>query len=113
VAVSGSRSCKSEHEKQKRFFSLVLNWLLSLFTAIKSGISKTLMTVKEIWAFEKPISEIYQVKSNAFDVLRFIMASLVIVHHAYDLLGVPNANLFVRFTGGQLNLGSLAVGNFL
>ncbi len=40
------------------------------------------------------------------------MASLVIVHHSYDLLGIPNTNWLIKFTGGQLNVGSFAVGNF-
>lgn len=68
--------------------------------------------IKNIWNFEKKISEIYQPNSNAFDILRFVMASLVIVHHSYDLLGIPTNNFFVRFTRGQLNLGSFAVGSF-
>ncbi len=90
-----------------------MNWLLkSLPMTMKTTIIKTNMNLKEIWNYEKPISEIYQVKSNAFDIIRFIMASLVIVHHSYDLLGIANTNLFVQLTGGQLNLGSFAVGSF-
>ncbi len=68
--------------------------------------------IQKIWGFEKKISEVYKPKNNAFDILRFVLASLVIVHHSYDLLAIPNTNLFVRLTMGQLNLGSFAVGSF-
>jgi peptidoglycan/LPS O-acetylase OafA/YrhL len=40
------------------------------------------------------------------------MASLVIVHHSYALLGIVAPNMFVRVTGGQLDLGDFAVGSF-
>lgn len=73
---------------------------------------KFISSIQNIWNFEKKISEIYNPKNNAFDILRFIMASLVIVHHSYDLLGIPTNNFFVRLTMGQLNLGSFAVGSF-
>ncbi len=79
---------------------------------IKDFIGETSLNVKKIWNFEKSILEIYQVKNNAFDVLRFILASLVIVHHSYALLGIANTNLFTQFTVGQLDLGAFAVGSF-
>ena len=69
-------------------------------------------TTLKAWGFEKSIAEIYNPKSNAFDILRFILASLVIIHHSYVLLTVPNTNFLVRLTMGQLNLGTFAVGGF-
>ncbi len=79
---------------------------------MKSILNKTLLKFAEIWEFEKPISDIFQVNSNAFDLLRFIFASLVLVHHSYALLGIPGGNFFIRLTGGQLDIGDFSVGSF-
>ena len=79
---------------------------------MKSFISKVGLSVKEIWNFKKSILEIYQIENNAFDILRFILASFVIVHHSYALLEIVDTNLFNQFTLGQLDLGSFAVGSF-
>jgi len=99
-------------KKIKQHFLTLPGQYVNFFKAIKDVIGWVLAWLKTIWDFEKPISEVYQTKNNAFDIFRFGMASLVIVHHAYVLLGIPDTNLFVRFTGGQLNLGGFAVGNF-
>lgn len=69
---------------------------------MKGFMGKTSLSVKEIWNFKKSIWEIYQVKDNAFDVLRFIMASLVVVHHSYALLRIADPNLFIQSTAGQI-----------
>lgn len=83
----------------------VENMFMASFQSVK-------LFAKKILTFHKPISEIYKINNNAFDVLRFIMASLVIVHHSYDLIASPHQQLFLVMTRWQLTLGSFAVGNF-
>jgi len=48
---------------------------------------------------------------NSLGVIRLVLASLVIVDHAFPLGGF-GADPFWRYTGGQTSLGEIAVGGF-
>jgi len=51
--------------------------------------------------------------ANNFDVLRFVLASLVILSHSFPLLhGDNRREPLSRLTGGQTDLGTLAVDGF-
>ena len=51
--------------------------------------------------------------ANQFDVLRFVLASLVVLSHSFPLLHGDNAREpLARLTGGQTDLGKLAVDGF-
>lgn len=65
-----------------------------------------------LWNYKKSIGEIYQPKSNAFDVIRFVLASLVLVFHSYILVGSKSVDFLARLTRGQSNFGEFAVGGF-
>lgn len=49
---------------------------------------------------------------NNFDFLRFFFAVAVILSHSYALLWGGKYEPFMRITGGQVNLGQLAVDSF-
>lgn len=52
-------------------------------------------------------------KSNSFDVLRFALATFVILEHAYYLpINSPAMEPLYRFSNGQINFGTLAVDLF-
>jgi peptidoglycan/LPS O-acetylase OafA/YrhL len=51
-------------------------------------------------------------RSNNFDFLRFFFAALVIFSHSFDLIRGSGANPISRFSRGQIDGGSLAVGGF-
>lgn len=57
------------------------------------------------------IEEIYDRKNNAFDLLRFLLATLVIYSHCYPLLqGEKNSgDLLGRLTASQTDCGAFAV----
>lgn len=68
--------------------------------------------IKSLWNFERTIEEIYQPRKNAFDLYRFVLASLVIVFHSYILSGSKGSDFLAIMTHGQTNLGEFAVGGF-
>lgn len=60
------------------------------------------------------ICDIYMRNDNAFDFLRFLLASLVIYSHSYPLLFGANGqgDYLTRWTNNQLSFGQLAVFGF-
>lgn len=59
------------------------------------------------------IADIYDRKDNAFDLLRFVFAVMVIYCHCYATLKGPNReDLLGIWTGSQIDCGSLAVDCF-
>lgn len=50
-------------------------------------------------------------KSNNLDLMKFLAAWLVIVHHSFDL-NVSNGEWIKVITGGQLDFGTMAVSLF-
>lgn len=60
------------------------------------------------------LDEFYDRKGNSFDILRFILAALVILSHSYVLLqGASTSGDFLeRFSRFQLSLGDFAVYSF-
>jgi len=62
---------------------------------------------------EQTFEELYVRNNNAFDILRFLLATMVIYAHSYPLLiGSGKSELIYRITNGQLSAGSLAVYSF-
>jgi peptidoglycan/LPS O-acetylase OafA/YrhL len=67
-----------------------------------------------MWKEVKPLSEVYNIKKNLFDVLRFVFAIMVIYAHSFSLVkNSEGAHEFVfDLTKGQTNAGSVAVLGF-
>ena len=51
-------------------------------------------------------------RSNNFDFLRLLFASLVIVSHSYPLSGIKSQEILRKLTNGQADFGGLAVNCF-
>ena len=63
----------------------------------------------------RTFGEVYDNRNNAFDILRFILASMVIYSHSYPLLygTAHGGDILERITGFQVSFGSLAVCGFM
>ncbi|WP_311080219.1 acyltransferase [Paenibacillus polymyxa] len=60
------------------------------------------------------LEKIYNRKNNSFDIVRFILAIVVIYSHSYILLLGPahSADPIVKFTNNQISIATLAVNCF-
>lgn len=55
------------------------------------------------------LRDIYDRKNNYFDDLRFILATLVVFYHSYELIKEPTHDLITMMVLGQSSLGEMAV----
>lgn len=58
------------------------------------------------------VSDSFSSRDNSFGLIRLVLASSVIVSHAYPLSGAADREFVVRFSGGQESLGGIAVAGF-
>jgi peptidoglycan/LPS O-acetylase OafA/YrhL len=61
-------------------------------------------SLREVLTASPSIAEVAKGRDNNFNLVRFLAASLVILHHAK-----PNIQVFATLTGGRESAGSLAV----
>lgn len=55
------------------------------------------------------LKDIYDRKNNYFDDLRFILATLVVFYHSYELIKNPSHDFISKMMLGQSSLGQIAV----
>jgi ORF13 protein len=55
------------------------------------------------------LRDIYDRKNNYFDDLRFILATLVVFYHSYELIKEPTHDFITMMVLGQSSLGEMAV----
>ncbi|KOE67767.1 acyltransferase family protein [Aggregatibacter actinomycetemcomitans] len=58
------------------------------------------------------LKDIYNQKNNYFDDFRFILATLVVFYHSYELVSKPEHDFISKTMLGQSSLGEIAVYSF-